>query len=109
VSSKFCYAHDPANVEKRKETASKAGKASRKPSAEIAEVKQHLRHVVEGVLDGSIDKGKGAVAAQALGVLVRAIETTRRIHESEEIVARIEELEREREAAATGGGYIRGG
>lgn len=108
--STYCYAHDPANAEQRSAIARKAGKV-RKPATEITEVKNRLRHIAEGVLDGTIEKGRGSVAIQAYGVMVRAVETTRRIHETEEIVARIEDLEheRERETAASGGGLIRGG
>jgi hypothetical protein len=87
----YCWAHAPENAEHRKRTASKAGGA--RANGEIGIIKRRLREVAEGVLDGSIDKGKGSVSFQGFGLLLRAIEVERKVREQEEILERIEQLE----------------
>jgi hypothetical protein len=87
----YCWAHAPENAEHRKRTASKAGGA--RANGEIGAIKRRLREVAEGVLDGSIDKGKGSVSFQGFGVLIRAIEVERRIKETEELAERLDALE----------------
>jgi hypothetical protein len=96
--NKFCWAHAPENAEHRKRTASKAGGA--RANGEISSIKRRLREVAEGVLNGSIDKGRGSVSFQGFGVLIRAIEVERKIKETEELEARLEQLEQ----AQHGGG-----
>src|SRR3954453_1218543 len=81
--NKYCWAHAPENAEHRKRIASKAGGA--RTNGEIGTIKRRLREVCEGVLDGSIDKGKGSVSFQGFGVLIRAIEAERKIREQEEL------------------------
>jgi hypothetical protein len=87
----LCWLHDPRRSEDRRRAASKAGKS--KPSAEITNVKRELMRVVDGVLDGSVERGRGAVAAQLYGVILRALELERRIKETQELEQRISELE----------------
>src|SRR3954447_16673854 len=89
--NKYCWAHAPENAEHRKRTASKAGGA--RANAEIGTIKRRIREVAEGVLDGSIDKGKGSVSFQGFGVLIRAIEVERKVKETAEFEARLEDLE----------------
>ena len=86
-----CWAHDPANAEQRRKAASKAGKT--KPSAELHQVKRQLRNIAENVLEGKITTAKGSVAAQVLGVYLRAVEQERRQRELEDLEARITVLE----------------
>jgi hypothetical protein len=85
-----CWAHAPENAEHRRRTASKAGGA--RANGEIGAIKRRLREVAEGVLNGSIDKGKGSVSFQGFGVLIRAIEAERRLRETEELASEIEAL-----------------
>ena len=98
--SAYCWAHSPEHAEERSQNAAKAGRA-RGPAGELVEVKRRLREVAEGVLDGSIDKGKGSVSFQGFGVLIRAIEVERKIKETEELEERLEALEQQQEK----GGY----
>ena len=98
ASQEYCYAHDPDRAEARSKAAHKA--ASSKKDVEIGAVKRRLREVAEGVLDGSIDRGRGSVAAQTFGVLIRAIEVERKIREQEELEERLAALEQ-----AQKGGY----
>jgi hypothetical protein len=91
ASQTFCYSHDESRSQERSRNASKAARS--KTDVDIGSVKRRLREVAEGVLDGSIDKGKGSVSFQGFGVLIRAIEVERKIREQEEILGRIEQLE----------------
>jgi hypothetical protein len=45
------------------------------------------------VLDGTVDKGVGAVASQIYNVLLRAVSVELKVKEQEEILNRVEELE----------------
>jgi hypothetical protein len=90
-SQEYCYAHDPTRQDERRRNASKAARS--KVDVEIGTIKRRLREVAEGVLDGSIDKGKGSVSFQGFGVLIRAIEVERKIKETEELEERLEALE----------------
>src|SRR5215210_7504706 len=92
ASQKYCFAHDPANAERRSRSASKAARS--KPNREIAALKDQLRHIADGVLSGAIPSKNAAVAVQALSALIRAIEQERKIRELEELEDRVAELER---------------
>ena len=96
-----CWAHDPANAEKRRKVASRAGKT--KPGGELAVVKRQLREIADDVISGKLETSKGSVAAQVLGVYLRAVEQERRQRESEELEARITVLEEH--APDYGGGH----
>jgi len=45
------------------------------------------------VLEGRVDKGKGAVASQVMNVYLRAVSLELKIKEQEELETRLEELE----------------
>jgi len=98
----MCWAHDPAHAEQRRKAASKAGKT--KPSAEPHQIKRQLRNIADDVVEGKITTAKGSVAAQVLGVYLRAVEQERRQRELEEMEERIEALE---QAQQQGGGSRR--
>jgi hypothetical protein len=88
---RFCWAHDPANREKRRRMASKAARS--KPNREIPAIKALLEDLIERVLAGDLETGRAAVANQLVNTRLRAIETERKIKETEELEARIEALE----------------
>ena len=96
-----CWAHDPANAEKRRKVAKRAGKT--KPRGELAVVKRQLREIADDVISGKLETSKGSVAAQVLGVYLRAVEQERRQRQLEELEARITILEEH--APAYGGGH----
>ena len=100
ASQEYCYAHDPARAQARSEAASKAARS--KVDVEISTIKWRLREVAEGVLDGSIDKGKGSVSFQGFGVLIRAIEVERKIREQEQLEERLAALEAAQEQRGGG-------
>lgn len=101
VSQRYCYSHDPGCAEARSRSASKAARS--KTDVEIGAIKRRLREVAEGVLDGSIDKGKGSVSFQGFGVLIRAIEVERKVLETEQLVQEVEELKRLVNTSGAGG------
>ncbi len=76
-SQRYCFAHDPANAERRSRAASKAARS--KPNHELTALKHQLRHIADGVISGTLEPKRGAVAVQALSALTRAIEQERKI------------------------------
>jgi hypothetical protein len=87
----LCWAHDPANREKRSRMASKAAKS--KPSRELIRLKAQLVDLTKDVLSGEIETGRAAVANQLINTRLRAIEVERKIREAEELEERLEAIE----------------
>jgi phage-related tail protein len=88
---RFCWWHDPANADKRRRAASKAGKA--KPSRELAGIKTRLSDLADDVLADKVDKGVAAVASQVLNVYLRAVSVELKVNEQLELIDRLEALE----------------
>ena len=99
---KVCWAHDPANSEKRRRTASKGGKS--KPNRELADLKAKVEKLAEDVLEGKVEKGRAAVCNQIYNSLLRLLELERKIKEQEDILQRIEALERRLDFGSRRGG-----
>ncbi len=99
----LCWAHAPENAEQRRRGASRGGKA--KANRELVGIKALLSELTERVLGGEgvepLETGRAAVANQLIGTRLRAIELERKIKETEDLEARIVELE---QAAETEGG-----
>ena len=92
AAQRYCYGHDEARAGERRANASKAAK-SKASTGELSEVKAQLRTLAGDVVAGNIDKGSASVAAQVLGVFIRAVEVERRIREQEELEERLSALE----------------
>ena len=90
-ASGLCWAHDPANAERRRRGQSKGGK--NKPSRELAGIKQRLSDLADDVLEEKVDKGVAAVASQVLNVYLRAVSVELKAREQLELVERLEALE----------------
>ena len=88
---RFCWWHDPANADKRRRAASKAGKS--KPNRELPSIKVQLQDLVRDVLAGDLETGRAAVANQLINTRLRAIEQERKVKELEDVLVRIEALE----------------
>lgn len=88
---RFCWWHDPANADKRRRAASRAGKA--KPNRELASIKTRLSDLADDVLADKVDKGVAAVASQVLNVYLRAVSVELKAREQLELVERLEALE----------------
>ena len=88
---RFCWWHDPANADRRRRAASKAGRS--KPSRELPSIKSLLEDLTEQVLTGELATGPAAVANQLINTRLRAIEQERKMRELEELAERLEALE----------------
>jgi phage-related tail protein len=97
----FCWWHDPANADKRRRAASKAGKA--KPNRELASIKTRLSDLADDVLADKVDKGVAAVASQVLNVYLRAVSVELKVNEQLELIERLESLEEGLEQQKGGG------
>ena len=97
-SQSYCYSHDPGRSDARRRAASKAGRRGGRgrPMVELAEIKVRLSELTNRVIGGegveALETGRAAVANQILGTRLRAVELERKIRESDELEARIEEL-----------------
>jgi hypothetical protein len=97
----YCWWHDPANADKRRRAASKAGKS--KPSRELASIKTRLSDLADDVLEGRQDRGVAAVASQVLNVYLRAVSVELKVKEQAELIERLEALEEQLERSARRG------
>ena len=97
-----CWWHNPSYSEERKRAASKGGKAKANPL--MRELHGLLADLTERVVAGTLPPYRAAVAAQLANTRLRAVEVERRVQEQEELLERLEELERSR-----GGGGSRWG
>src|SRR5215217_3985385 len=79
----YCWAHDPANAERRSRMASKAARS--KPSRELAGIKQRLWDLPNDVLEGRQDRGVAAVSSQSLNVYLRAVSVELKVREQQEL------------------------
>lgn len=95
TNGSFCWSHDPENAEVRKRRGRRGGKA--RGAGELSETKKEIRVVIGGVLSGRVERGVGAVLFQGYNTLLKAIETERRIRETEELEERLERLEQSQE------------
>ena len=87
----YCWAHDPANAERRSRMASKAARS--KPNRELPSIKSLLEDLTERVLSGDLETSRAAVANQLVNTRLRAIEQERKMRELEELEERLEALE----------------
>ena len=95
-----CYAHDPTRAEERKRNASRGGRT--RGNGELPDLKKQLKDLAAGVLDGTVDKSRAAVANQILNTVIRTVEQERKIRETEELAARLEALEEVLKTRRTG-------
>jgi predicted RNA-binding Zn ribbon-like protein len=91
----YCWWHDPANADKRKQAAVRGGKRGGRgrPQVELANIKQRLSDLADDVLEEKVDKGVGAVASQILNVYLRAVSVELKAREQLEFTERLEALE----------------
>jgi hypothetical protein len=59
----------------------------------LADLKSRLSRLANDVLDGSVDRGNAAVAAQVLNVYLRAVSVELKVVEQRELIERLEALE----------------
>ena len=86
-----CWFHDPANSDKRRRAASKGGKGNR--SKVSKDLHQLLEDLTERVVSGDLQPYPASVAGQLVGVRLRLLEYERKLKETQELEARLGELE----------------
>jgi LPS O-antigen subunit length determinant protein (WzzB/FepE family) len=89
--SGLCWAHDPANAERRRRGQSRGGK--NKPGKELTTIKQRLSDLADDVLAGEVDRADAAVAGQLLNTVIRAVSVELKAREQLELIERLEALE----------------
>ena len=89
----WCWAHDPANAEQRKRTASRGGRG--KANREVTGLKEEIKAVIADVKTGELDRNDAAVMIQGYRALKDFIALERQVKETDELAAQIEELKRE--------------
>jgi hypothetical protein len=89
----FCWAHAPENAEKRRRAASRAARA--KGNREVALLKEELKSLKDDVLAGTVDRNDAAVVVRIYAVIKDFVELERRMKETDQLAAEIEELKRE--------------
>jgi hypothetical protein len=89
----WCFNHDPAHAEERRRNASRAGRSV--SGRELRAIKARLDDLAKDVVTGEVQPGRAAVAGQLLNTLLRAIELERKVRETDELAADIQELRRE--------------
>jgi hypothetical protein len=77
----------------RSASATPRGGGRSKGQGELGELKKRIKDLAAGVLDGTADRGRAAVANQLYNTLIRAIEQERKQRELEEMAERLEALE----------------
>ena len=91
----YCWWHDPANAETRKQVASRGGKRGGRgrPIAELASLRDENADIRRRLLEGELLPNVAAVAVQSINTDIRAVGATLKAREQEEITERLEELE----------------
>jgi hypothetical protein len=102
-SSGYCYAHHPDHADDRKRAAHKGGRCGGRgrPVSELARLGARFEELADKVLSGEIERGVGAVAGQLLNGARACVRDGLAAREQEELVGRLEELERLLEARGT--------
>ena len=97
--AEWCWNHHPDYEQARRRRASKGGKRGGRgrPQHETEAIKVLLEDLTERVLSGDLETGPASVANQLINTRLRALEAQRKQTELEDVLTRIEALERERE------------
>jgi hypothetical protein len=95
-ASDYCYAHHPEHADDRAWAARKGGKRGGRgrPITELAALRVENADIRERLLEGELSPGVAAVAIQSLNTDIRAVGAALRAREQEELVERLEALER---------------
>jgi hypothetical protein len=93
--SAYCVGHDPERAKARRRRASKGGRRGGRgrPVAELASLRDQNAGIRHRLLEGELLPGVAAVAIQSLNCDIRAVATTLKAKEQEELIERLESLE----------------
>lgn len=102
----WCYVHHPDRIEERRRHGSKGGRRGGRgrPVAELGALRDENQDIRRRLLGGELLPGVASVAIQSLNVDIRAVATTLKAKEQEELETRLEELEAAVEAQNSGRG-----
>ncbi len=102
-----CYGHRPDFAQERRRNASKGGKSGGRGrgSGEIIAIKEQLRDLVEGIRSGRVDRSDAAVCGQLLNIVLRALDSERKIKETELLEERLATVEERLARQNSTGGY----
>jgi hypothetical protein len=94
--SKWCWNHDPAHKDAHRRHGSRGGKRGgrSRPVSDLARLQGRFEKLAEQVLSGEVERARGAVAGQLLNGARACIRDGLSAREQEELVERLEELER---------------
>ena len=97
--AEWCWSHHPNYEQARQRRASKGGKRGgrgRRSAAtgELARLQGSFEDLAERVLSGDVERGDGAVVAQLLNGARACVIGSLKACETEELAAKVEELER---------------
>jgi hypothetical protein len=93
--SAYCVGHDPEQAEARRRRAARGGRRGGRgrPVAELGALRDENVRIRQRLLDGELLPGVAAVAIQSLNCDIRAVATTLKAKEQEELIERLESLE----------------
>jgi hypothetical protein len=93
--SEWCWNHDPSHADAHRRHGSKGGKRGGRgrPVAELGALRVENAEIREKLLEGKLRPGVAAVAIQSLNCDIRAVATTLKAREQEELIERLETLE----------------
>ena len=94
VEQEYCWWHSPVNAEARQQAASRGGRAKSNPLARS--LHSQLEKLAGDVASGELAPYKAAVIVQVVNARIRLVEVERRVTEQEELLERLERLERAR-------------
>ena len=102
--SQWCYAHHPDHAQERRRHGSKGGKRGGRgrPVAELGALRDENHDIRRRLLEGELLPGVAAVAIQSLNTDIRAVATTLKAREQEELEQRLAELEQALESKKGG-------
>ena len=96
----FCHRNDQDRAEERQLIAARGGRAGHNPL--VRELHRQLEQLGEDVASGALVPYRGAVMVQAINARIRLAEFEVRMREQEDLIQRLDELERSR---GGGGGW----
>jgi hypothetical protein len=97
VEQEYCWWHSPVNAEARRQAASRGGKAKANPLTRT--LHRQLEKLTEDVATGALAPYKAAVIVQVVNARIRLVEVERRVQEQDDLLERLEQLERSRGGA----------
>jgi hypothetical protein len=94
--SAYCVGHDPEQAQARRRRASKGGRRGGRgrPVAELASLRDQNADIRHRLLEGELLPNVAAVAIQSINCDIRAVATTLKAKEQEELIERLESLEK---------------